>query len=747
LLRDLVSSFGAKEGGPATAYRLLRSFQSSRQLLFRAAYEASKKSGVHRRWLFPSRKTSTAEIRDLSPDVHTPQQLLERLRTRTEPAFFIHPAERLRSQALLRERLQGQAPTLLAAADEVAKNRFVVFGHPIDFGEEVDWHAAIAAPGRWPLQHWSEIEFRKAGKPADVKFCWELNRHQHFVLLGRAYWVSGEEKYARAFARQLRSWLDQNPPEQGVNWASSLEIALRAISWTWALYFFLSSPALSAELAADLLQVLQASGRHLTRDLWFSERCTPRNNHLIGEATGLLWLGSFFPDFPEAGSWRKRGAKILLREQPSQVLPDGTDFEMAVGYHRLVYEFFLLSGLALRRTGHELPPEFWHRLERMAEFLSAVVLPDGTLPQIGDGDEGRVAPLACEEPGGCGALLATAAALFVRPQLASCKGSEEEALWLLGPEASPNLPEDRLEGEAVPASFPSGGFYVSCAPGKSVTKNSLMFRCGPHGLHGHADQLHVEVSDADGPLLVDGGTFSYSADVLWRSYFRGTSSHNTVVVNGQDQSQALGHFRWLRRATGRLLWERRGPEADFFCGDHDGYAQGRFPAHHRRALMFLKPECVLIVDTVHGSRIRTAELLFHFLPQIEVRKHAANRFAIREGGRERASLLVLGSGPLAAEVVTGRVDSIQGWYSKGYGQKTSSPCLSFRQQGSGPLRFISVLQLSASSLEVTVRQGLGNQEMDVEVAIVQAGTRWTCRIPWEKAGEAVANRSHVAAEN
>ncbi|MDP9263906.1 MAG: heparinase II/III family protein [Acidobacteriota bacterium] len=747
MLRDLVSSFGATDGGFATAVRLLRSFQSPREFLFRAAYETSKRSGVHRRWLFPSQNVSAEEIYACFPDVRTPQQLLERLRARTEPAFFIGPADRPRYQSLLQARPHTQVSALLSAADRVAENRFVIFGHSIKFGKEVDWHAAIAAPERWPLRHWSEIEFRSAGKPADVKFCWELNRHQHFVLLGRAYWASGDEKYAQAFARQTRSWLDQNPPEQGVNWASSLEIALRAISWTWALYFFLSSSALSAELAVDMLRALRASGRHLTRDLWFSEQCSPRNNHLIGEATGLLWLGLFLPEFPEARSWRRRGLEILLREQPAQVLSDGTDFEMAVSYHRLVYGFFLLSGLALRRTGCELPPEFWHTLERMAEFLSAIAMPGGALPQIGDGDDGLVVSLATEEARSCRALLSTAAALFDRSQLAPCEASDEESFWLLGPEALANPPEVRPQGAAVPASFPSGGFYLSRSAGKAAGSNSLLFRCGPHGLHGHADQLHVEVYDARGPLLVDSGTFSYSADARWRSFFRGTSSHNTMIVDGQDQSLALGHFRWLRRANGRLLWESRGPASDSFCGEHDGYAHGRCPVRHRRTVLFLKPECILIVDTIHGSGIHTADLLFHFTPRTDVRQRDANRFAISDGNRARAWLLVFCSRSPSAEVVTGQLDPIQGWYSEGYGQKVPNPCLSLQQQGSGPLRFISVLQLSAAPPDVKVIRGLDDQEMDAEITIAQAGGCWACVIPWDKAGHVIGDSVLVSKNN
>ena len=77
----------------------------------------------------------------------------------------------------------------------------------------------------------------------DHKIIWELNRHQHWLRLGRASWLTGRPQYAAAMIEQLESWLAANPPLVGVNWASMLEIGLRSISWTWALQFLLADVA------------------------------------------------------------------------------------------------------------------------------------------------------------------------------------------------------------------------------------------------------------------------------------------------------------------------------------------------------------------------------------------------------------------------------------------------------------------------------------------------------------------------
>src|SRR4029078_2477121 len=122
--------------------------------------------------------------------------------------------------------------------------------------------------------------------------------------LGPAYWLSCNETYAETFVAHLESWMDQNPPKQGINWASSLEIAFRSISWLWALEFFKESPALRSDVYTRALKFLYLNARHLETSL--STSFSP-NTHLTGEALGLLYLGTSLPEFKEAERWRLRG--------------------------------------------------------------------------------------------------------------------------------------------------------------------------------------------------------------------------------------------------------------------------------------------------------------------------------------------------------------------------------------------------------------------------------------------------------
>src|SRR5439155_13056330 len=93
---------------------------------------------------------------------------------------------------------------------------------------------------RAPALFWADVPFLD---PAcgDHKIIWELNRQQHMLPLGRALWLTGDSRYARAMVDRLESWLAANPPLVGINWASMLEIGFRALSWTWALHFLLGA--------------------------------------------------------------------------------------------------------------------------------------------------------------------------------------------------------------------------------------------------------------------------------------------------------------------------------------------------------------------------------------------------------------------------------------------------------------------------------------------------------------------------
>ena len=108
------------------------------------------------------------------------------------------------------------------------------------------------------------------------------------------YWLTKDEVYAETFARHLESWMEQNPPEIGINWLSSLEISFRVMSWIWAFHFFKGAESFTPALFQKALKFLYLQGRHIEK--YLSTYYSP-NTHLTGEALGLYYLGTQFPFF------------------------------------------------------------------------------------------------------------------------------------------------------------------------------------------------------------------------------------------------------------------------------------------------------------------------------------------------------------------------------------------------------------------------------------------------------------------
>jgi hypothetical protein len=203
--------------------------------LFRVSYELSKKLGFTER-KHAARKLSANDVIE-SLDLENPaladvrqaydsheidramSELMKHFKSRESPRFFFNWRDRDSYQKLLRERFADQEAQLVERADRVCRHEFEIFGsNCVEFSDEIDWHLDPSTDCSWPLIHWSRIDVRGPDRIGDVRLTWEINRHQFLFTLGRAYWFTGDQKYAQEFASLMPGWIDANPPEMGVNW-------------------------------------------------------------------------------------------------------------------------------------------------------------------------------------------------------------------------------------------------------------------------------------------------------------------------------------------------------------------------------------------------------------------------------------------------------------------------------------------------------------------------------------------------
>lgn len=538
-----------------------------------------------------------------------------------ETAFFSSFNDRDKSVETFTETFGASAVQhFVDAAELIVSGRIDILGlKGVNVGTDVDWHREPLSEKRSPLKHWKEFDDLNVAESGNKKVVWEINRHQYFFTLGVAFWMTGDERYAATFARHLRSWIEQNPTGMGINWTSSLEVALRATSWIWAFHFFKDSDSFTPDLFKSALKSLYNHGRHIEQ--YLSKYYSP-NTHLTGEALGLYYLGTQLPFFDRAAKWRRLGAEILFAEIEKQVLPDGVYFEQSTWYQRYTVDFFahfaVLKALSGQFDDTKLEVQkLEDRLARAFDFLMQITTPDGRTPLIGDDDGGRALPLTTAEPDDFRGTLALGATIFDRGDQKTVAGRvSEEVFWLLGPlgvDAYNSLKQDEPENESK--NFPLGG-YSLMRDGWEDTDNYMLVDCGEVGSlaggHGHADTLSIVVSGHGKPLLVDSGTYTYHESGVTRDYFRSAAAHNTLLVDDASSSMPGNTFNWKTRAHATQNKWIAGHRFDFFEGSHNGYERLVSPVTHTRSVLFLKSDYWIIRDLAETQGSHEYSLNFHF---------------------------------------------------------------------------------------------------------------------------------------
>ena len=557
-------------------------------------------------------------------------------------------------------------------AQDILKHKISLFGQVFDLGPGLDWHCDPRANVRWPLVHSSHVPLVIA-HGADVRVVWELNRLHHLVTLGRAYLLSGDERYTEEFLLQLASWYEANPPNFGANWVTAMEAGIRTVNVTVALAMFRLSPNLTNEAVELILKMLLSHGRFIRSNLEFSYRTT--SNHYLSNLIGLFVIGTCIPELQESGRWRSFSASRLLKEMKRQILEDGVDYEGSTGYHRLVLEIFALFFSIAQSTGMALEEEFTGLLRKMFNFVQSYLKPDGTAPMIGDSDDGRLIKLRERRADDHSYLLSIGSILLNESKLKQTK-IDEEAIWWFG---KPGIAIfDRLStNTSVPESkaFQKAQIFVQ----RADTLYSII-DCGDHGArgrgsHSHSDALSIELFAFHRTFLRDPGTYVYTADGQERNLFRSTAYHNTVRVDGEEISQVNPGelFAFARDVRPKVnVWVSTA-DRDVLDAEHYAYRRLASPVTHRRIVTLDKQkQSWTIQDMFSGRGSHLFEVFFNFDSGLEIAIDAHKSVTARDEG---AWIRVV---PRCEYDVEVRMESR--WVSRSYGTrlKASAIIYSFR---------------------------------------------------------------------
>lgn len=593
----------------------------------------------------------------------------------------------------------SQANSLLAGRWQIFSLQDQELGFPPNWNR--DPSTGVVAPSAFGKM----IDYRNEALVGNIKYLWEPSRHLELVTLAQAWRTTRDSKYIDACALLLTSWFDQCPYPMGAHWASALEAAVRLLNWSvaWHMLGGEKAPFFDGERGAVLLQRwLGQIYFHQRFIAGYLSKHSSANNHLLGELMGLFIAAVTWPCWPESPRWGAMGREGFEREALQQNWEDGVNKEQGIYYHHEVADMMLWVGLYGRANGHHFSDSYWTRLESMLAFIDALMDSGNHVPMIGDADDAlmvRLDPRECFDP--FVSLLHTGSELFARPQWRRSPDSDPKTSWLLGAGTGSGTRSMPLAESAAKRSertrvFPNGGYWVLGSDFGTPEEVHLVADAGPLGYlsiaaHGHADALAIVLSLGGQPVLVDPGTYAYHTQKKWRDYFRGTSAHNTLRIDGLDQSVIGGNFMWLDKAEAKCLHHLSDDCGDDWLAEHDGYTRLLNPVtHQRRVQYFRRDRTIRVTDGVNCSGPHTLEWHWHFAPGCKIDVLPQGGLVTIDGW---AVYLRLDAPGLEFTLHQGQTAPPLGWVSRRFDHKEPSPSLRCRGVVEGSSQFVTEFQI------------------------------------------------------
>jgi Heparinase II/III-like protein/Heparinase II/III N-terminus len=514
-----------------------------------------------------------------------------------------------------------------SVADAVLAGRYHHAGVTLELGPEPDW--------------------RHGGLPADEEWRIEWSKFYEGLDLAHTYRQSGDPAYLDAWVRLVDAWIRQVPA--GAD--PSDVIGRRVQNWVYAWQGFAAAPwypGLPDGFGRRLLTSLAGQLDHLEANL------TRERNHRTLELYGLLVVSLALPALDPDGLRARSALAELHRNLLTDVWPDGTHRECSTHYHMIALRSFVGARRNAARYGLAVPAGYDTRLAAACEFAMHVHRPDGNIPAVSDADSGSY--------------------LDVLDQAATLLG-RSDLRWVASRGQDGRPPSERH------ASFPVGGYHTQRSGwGDRGTpfgeERLLLLDCGPlgDGGHGHYDLLSVEVHAGGRPLLVDPGRYTYSerspeGEPNWRHWFKGTAAHNTVTVDGLDQTPYHRGKPKGPVGAARLLGRQTTSGLDVLSARATSPA---YDAVHDRQVAFVAGEYWLIADALRASERHRYEQRWHL--------DAAAWGRTRVERREHDWVV---HAPGLALVLHGRHEPRleDGWVSERYGVKRPAPVVIATREG------------------------------------------------------------------
>lgn len=499
------------------------------------------------------------------------------------------------------------------------------------------------------------------------EWTWGLNRHQFWVTLGRAYWATGEEKYAKEFVYQMTDWVHECPEpvdDSGNNTPTwrTIECGIRmGQTWPEAFYRFLTSPSFTDEAIITMVKSFAEHARHLMR--WPTTA-----NWLAMECNGLMHCGVLFPEFKEAEAWRKTATERLYAELDRQVYPDGAQIELSTGYHQVSLMNFVMAWRIAKLNDVPMPAEYVSKTERMFDYDLKVMMPNWRLPGLNDADAVDVRP-----------ALAEGLKLF---------SERRDYEWVASSGSKGVKPS--FTSVALPWSG-----HIVMRSGWQAEDRYMLFDAGPFGYgHQHEDALSFVIYAYGKYVLVDPGSYPYDSSD-WRKYVISTRAHNTIMVDGCEQHRGgRPRTEYVLARPMPIKWASN-DKCDYAAGAYDdGYSShNSVRVKHARSIFFVKPDYWIVTDalTPADDKPHRYESLFHLDAGSAEADEASKIVRTTDAAAANLTIIPLVDDGLAVRIVSGQKEPVvQGWIRSGAYDCRPIPTPIFEREQSGPTSFAYV---------------------------------------------------------
>ncbi len=582
------------------------------------------------------------------------EALIDYYRLRQKPTWPVNKEERPKQP----EFLEDEKENYIEEASRVLDREFSYYEKEAKLDKIIDWDANPADDAEWTAL---------------------LNGHFHWYYLGRAYWETYDEKYAKDFVDQLRSWLTLYPelswlPEDKYPWRNTLVAAWRMDNpWIYAFVYFSDSPNFTTQDRVSMLHSIWQHAEYLLKS-------KHTGNALVAELTSLFNIATMFPEFKEAPEWKETAIDGLYKELNNQFYPDGAQTELSPHYHMVSLRKFVQAYQLAQKYEIPLPQDFIKRLEKVFEYALYIIKPDFKIPMLNDSDYDQ---FDMEK------WLNLGAELFNRKDMlfAASGGSFGE------------------KPQYTSYSFPYAGFYITRS-GWNKEALYLLFEAGPFGLHHqHEDKLQIDVYAYGRSLILDPGRYTYSSGP-WRNYFLNTTSHNTITVDEYGQQRRTNQSSWITKNPLENRWISNNL-FDFATGSYtEGYGTNQQMVHIRKVL-FVKNDYWIVSDRLYEGNPKDNHAFSSRFQFDTVGATIEPDTYISSTNNDDANLLIIPikKGEFTAEIFEGQDDPPAGWIGWNYNVKTPASQIVYEWEEATPAGFDVIIKPYKGKIKpnITVR--------------------------------------------